>query len=140
MCIITLIFINYKIFGKKIFWGIFVGSTLSTPMAAKEVAKDTAIGGGVAAISVLAVQGAVSASLPTIMSVTGTVVAGVGTIHAPIVAVCASFAAASFVLPAAAVGCVIGLGFAGYKIFTTLAPDQDCSPDVDSGMRGDEKN
>ena len=75
--------------------------------AAKDVAAGTVVGTG----SVLFLQGLTSTALPTIMSYTGTVIAGVGTIQAPIVATLATFASTPLLIPAATVGGAAGLAY-----------------------------
>ena len=55
-------------------------------------------------VSALLAQGGVSALLPTIMALTGTVVAGTGTFHGATTAALASFAVSPTVLPVIAIG------------------------------------
>jgi hypothetical protein len=74
--------------------------------------KDVFLGGSGTTIGVTVAKLGASYSLPWIMSTTGTVVSGVGTIQAPIVPVVASFAATPVALPTIAVGAV---GYALYN-------------------------
>lgn len=73
------------------------------------------VGAAVLIAGQLALKGAVSASLPTIMSYTGTVVSGVGTYHSAITATAASFAAAPISVPLVVGGAVVSGGFFLYK-------------------------
>lgn len=73
--------------------------------------------GGIGLISGIGVgmisQAAASLALPTIMSSTGTVVAGVGTIHGATTATLAVFAASPVVVPVlGVVGVAAGVGYA----------------------------
>tara|TARA_R110002050_G_scaffold4905_1_gene23042 strand:- start:273 stop:539 length:267 start_codon:yes stop_codon:yes gene_type:complete len=73
-------------------------------------AGGAAAGGGAA----LALQGLAGVALPTIMSTTGTVVVGVGTIQSGLTAGVAAFAAtgvAGFAAPVAIVGAAVGAGY-----------------------------
>ena len=67
------------------------------------------IGGGA-----LAVKGLTAVALPTVMSWTGLVVAGTGTIHGTATASVAAFAAAPVALPVVIIGGVVG-GVYTYK-------------------------
>ena len=77
--------------------------------------RDGALGGAAGAVGGFTLKGMAASALPTIMSTTGTVVPGVGTIHGVTTAAVASFASApvvTTVLPIAAIGCV---GYAGWR-------------------------
>lgn len=56
----------------------------------------------------LFLKGAATMALPTIMSATGTVVSGVGTIHGALTITVATFATAPIALPVLTVGAVAG--------------------------------
>ena len=71
--------------------------------------RDASRGAAVATAGTLLAQGIVSASLPTIMSATGTVVTGVGTVHGTATAVAAAFAVAPILVPTAVIGAVVGV-------------------------------
>jgi hypothetical protein len=90
------------------------------PIATVTVGGAAGAGVGVAAASggLLGLQALAAAALPTIMSSTGVVVAGVGTLHGPLTAVVASFAATSLIVPVSVVGATVGtLGYIGYRAY-----------------------
>ena len=77
-----------------------------------EAIRNAGYGAGIAISITLMAQGATSAALPTIMSWTGTVVSGVGTIQSVTTATAAGFAAAPLVVPAAGIGAAAGVLYA----------------------------
>eukprot|EP00009_Paramoeba_aestuarina_P006564 CAMPEP_0201507580 /NCGR_PEP_ID=MMETSP0161_2-20130828/1221_1 /ASSEMBLY_ACC=CAM_ASM_000251 /TAXON_ID=180227 /ORGANISM="Neoparamoeba aestuarina, Strain SoJaBio B1-5/56/2" /LENGTH=117 /DNA_ID=CAMNT_0047901997 /DNA_START=126 /DNA_END=479 /DNA_ORIENTATION=+ len=81
--------------------------------------KYVAGGAGIGGLGALGAQGATAAMVPTLMSTTGTVVAGVGTFHSGLTASAMVFASAgvtSFALPVAAAGAVAG---GAYYLFSS---------------------
>ena len=72
--------------------------------------KHTAIGEGTTFFVVTGAKGLAGQAVPTLMSTTGTVVAGVGTMHTALTAGVASFAATGVGQPIVAVGALLGWG------------------------------
>jgi hypothetical protein len=75
---------------------------------AVEMGKSAAKGAALITGGAIAVKGVAAVALPTVMSWTGTVVAGTGTIHGTATASVAAFAAAPVALPVVIIGGVVG--------------------------------
>ena len=74
-----------------------------------EMGKSAAKGAALTTAGAIAVKGAAAVALPTVMSWTGTVVAGTGTIHGTATSIVALFATGPVALPAAfIIGGVVG--------------------------------
>ncbi len=87
-----------------------------------EAVSDVAIGAAAGGGGIILLQVAAGYALPTVMSTTGTVVAGVGTMHGALTAGVASFAMGSFFFHfkiAAGIGALVGLAYYGYSWYSS---------------------
>jgi hypothetical protein len=78
-------------------------------MGIHDIVKDASKGAAVVTAGTLIAQGIAAVSIPTVMASTGTVVAGVGTMHGAVTAAVAGFAVAPILVPFAVVGAVVGV-------------------------------
>ena len=81
----------------------------------KEMFTSAATGGAAAFGATLGAKALAGAALPTIMSQTGVVISGVGTIHGGLTAAAASFAATPVGVPVVLTGAVGGLVYRGFR-------------------------
>jgi len=81
---------------------------MGNPKKAFDAAKSFVGGAGATAVAVIAAKAAAGAAIPTIMSTTGTIVTGVGTMHGTMTALTASFAVTPVGVPVVVIGGLLG--------------------------------